>query len=140
MHVAFQQWVFEEAAGLPGLYTIANKYTLSSDSITPLYITANLNPTTRTAVHLYPKISDTTGQFSLQQLWRFVPLIGQQNSSYVQNYQSSGRVFDIENFDTSNPITLIAPINSGAQKYSVDPTFGPTSSSQASIEELETED
>ena len=140
MHVAFQEWVFEEAADLPGLYTIANKYTVSSDSVTPLYITAEPNPTSRTAVHLSPKISDPTGQFSLRQLWRFVPVIGRKNSSYVQNYQSSGYVFDIENFDTTHPITLIPPIDSAAQRYAVDPTFGPTSSIQASIEQLETED
>ena len=135
MYTDFQEWYFEEAAGLPGLYTIANVYTLSSDSITTLYITADLNPTSRTEVHLLPKIVDPSGQFSLRQLWRFIPLPGQKNSSYVQNYQSLGKVFDIENYDTSNPITLIAPINSGAQMYAVDPSYGPTSSSHASLEQ-----
>ena len=140
MHVAFQQWVFEEAAGLPGLYTIANKFTLSSDSTTTLYITAEPNTSSsRIEVHLSQKISDPSGQFSPQQLFRFVPVIGQQNSSFVQNYQSSGLVFDIENYETKHPITLFRPImDSTAQKYAVDPTFGPlTSSSQTSIEETE---
>ena len=126
--IGYQQWVFEEAAGLPGLYTIANKYTMDTETVT-LYITTDVNPTTRGQVYLLPKISDASGQFSKQQLWRFVPIINVGYSSYVQNYQHSGLVFDIEDYNIEKPVTVFRPLSDSlSQRYAADPTYGPTSS------------
>lgn len=126
--IGYQQWVFEQAAGLPGLYTIANQYTTDPDLVT-LYITTDVNPTIRGQVYLSPKISDASGQFSKQQLWRLNPIISSGYSSYVQNYQHSGLVFDIYNYDVSYPVTVFRPLSDSlSQRYAVDPTYGPTSS------------
>ena len=96
IYAANQHWKFEPYTEVPGLFRIA------SAAIPTLYLTSPPNPQNGDKLYMDEKY-EGVGMNVPQQLWRFIPGGGSANS-VIQGYTTNGRVIDVPNGNSGEPI------------------------------------